>query len=264
MSALGDLPREFVWAWLALAAGLGACFGSFANVLVHRLPRDLSIVRPRSRCPGCGHPVRPRDNLPVLSWLLLRGRCRDCGAHIAVRYPLVEAAGAAAGVIALLRFGPGAPALAALLFLVALLAIALIDWEFMIIPHTLTVGGMVAGLALAPWTPIGLRGALLGGALGAGIVLGLARGYRLIRGADGMGGGDVMLMGMVGIFAGAWGALAVLFGGALLGTLYALARYRTTLAGKTRLPFGTFLAAAAAGLCLAGDGPLRWYLALLR
>jgi len=258
------MPREIVAAWVLAGAGAGACFGSFANVLIHRLPRNESVAGPRSRCPACGHPVRWRDNVPLLSWLLLRGRCRDCRAPISPRYLLVELAGAAAGAAALLRFGPTPAAAAGLLFLVGLVAVALIDWEHMIIPHTITVGGMAAGLALSPWCPLGPRGALLGLAVGTGLILALSWGYRLVRGQIGMGGGDVMLMGMVGAFTGVMGVLTVLFGGALLGTLYAAVRYRASLAGKTRLPFGTFLAAAGAVACLAGDAPFRWYLSLLR
>ncbi len=258
------LPEGLAGPALAAAIALGACLGSFANVLIHRLPRNESIVRPRSRCPACGGAIRWHDNLPVLGWLLLRGRYRDCGAPISPRYPLVEAAGALAGAAALWRFGPTPAAGAALLLLIALLAVALIDWAHMIIPHTVTLGAAAAGLALAPWSGRGLGPALAGAAVGAGSVLLLSHGYRLVRGQAGMGGGDVMLMGMVGVFVGPWGALLVLFGGALLGSLYAVLRYRSTLSGKSRLPFGSFLAAAAMAACLAGDAPLRWYAGLFR
>jgi leader peptidase (prepilin peptidase)/N-methyltransferase len=111
---------------------------------------------------------------------------------------------------------------------------------------------------------VGLRAALLGLAGGAGAVLALGYGYKAVRGEAGMGGGDVMLMGMVGAFTGPWGALLVLFGGALLGSVFAMVRYRGAPGGKTRLPFGTFLALAGVILCLAGDAPVRWYLARLR
>lgn len=257
-------PSLLAGAWLTAALVLGACFGSFANVLIHRLPRDESVAGPGSRCPACGHPIRWHDNVPVLGWLLLRGRCRDCRAAISPRYPLVELAGAAAGAAALWRWGPTPAGLGGLLFLVALLAIALIDWEHMIIPHTLTVGGMVVGLLLAPWSGRGLTSALAGGLLGAGLVLALSYGYRLVRGQIGMGGGDVMLMGMVGVFLGPWGALLVLFGGALLGAVFAVVRYGSSLSGKSRLPFGTFLAAAAALAGLAGEAAIGWYLGTWR
>jgi leader peptidase (prepilin peptidase)/N-methyltransferase len=146
---------------------------------------------------------------------------------------------------------------------VDLLVVALIDWEHMIIPHTLTVSGIAVGLALAPWNGLGLGPALLGGAAGAGIILLLAYGYRLFRGQIGMGGGDVMLMGMVGAFLGVRGVLVVLFGGALMGCLFVLIRFRAAVSGQSRLPFGTFLAAAAALALLAGDRILDWYWRLM-
>jgi leader peptidase (prepilin peptidase)/N-methyltransferase len=146
---------------------------------------------------------------------------------------------------------------------VNLLAVACIDWQHMIIPHTLTLGGIFWGLLLAPWNGQGFGAALLGSLVGGGAVVILAYGYRLVRGQIGMGGGDVMLMAMVGTFLGVWGAAIALFGGALLGTLFVLVRHRGELPGTARLPFGTFLAAAA-GLALLGGGPLvRWYLGLL-
>jgi leader peptidase (prepilin peptidase)/N-methyltransferase len=245
------------------AALLGAILGSFANVLIHRLPRNLSVVGPRSRCPACGITIAWYDNVPVLSWLVLRARCRHCGMSIPLRYLLVELAGAACGIVAVARFGMGPAALSALLLLIVLLAVALVDWEHMIIPHTLTLGGAVAGFLLSPWNGLGLGSALLGATLGAGTVLALAQSWRLVRGQVGMGGGDVMLMGLVGCFLGPRGVLLVLFGGALLGTLYAMIRYGYHLKGNMRLPFGTFLAAAGALALVAGDPLVRWYLSLL-
>jgi leader peptidase (prepilin peptidase)/N-methyltransferase len=247
----------------ATAAVLGACLGSFANVLVYRLPRNLNWAAGRSFCPVCHRHVRWHDNVPVLGWLLLRGRCRDCGAPISPRYPLVELAGAAGGVLALWRFGPGIAGAAALVFLLDLLVVACVDWEHMIIPHTLTVGGIACGLGLASWSGQGLLPASIGCLAGAGIVVALAQGYRLVRGQAGMGGGDVMLMAMVGAFLGPWGVGLVLFGGAVLGTLYVLVRHRGSLPGTARLPFGTFLAAAGALALLAGGPLVSWYLARL-
>ena len=259
---------ETVWGYplaLMLTGGgvLGALFGSFSNVLIHRLPRNQSVVAPRSACPACARPIAWYDNVPVLSWLLLRGRCRHCRVPISPRYPLVELAGAACAVGALLRFGFTPDGLLGAVFLLLLLDIAIIDWEHMIIPHTLTVGGIACGLGLASWSGQGLLPAAVGCLAGAGIVVALAHGYRLVRGRIGMGGGDVMLMAMVGAFLGPWGVGLVLFGGALLGTLYVLARHGGSLPGTARLPFGTFLAAAGA-LALLGGGPLvSWYLARL-
>ena len=245
---------------LAAAAGLGACFGSFSNVLIHRLPRNLSVVTPPSACPACGRRVAWHENVPVLSWLLLRGRCRGCAGPISVRYPLVELAGAACAVVGVARFGFTVEGLAAAVLLLVLLDIAIIDWEHMIIPHTLSGGGMVLGFGLALAGALEPGRALLGAALGAGLVFGVSGLWRLLRGQWGMGFGDVMLMGLVGMFLGPWGVPAVLFGGALLGTVWALAAGRGRVERAAKLPFGTFLAAAAAVWLLAGDAFLAWYL----
>jgi leader peptidase (prepilin peptidase)/N-methyltransferase len=242
---------------------LGLCLGSFANVLIWRLPRDRSPAGGRSRCPACDGLIAWYDNLPLVSWLLLRGRCRRCAAGIPVRYPLVELA---AGVLAAgcwLWWGPTAAAAAAFVLVYLLGVIAIIDWQHMIIPHSLTVSGMVAGLALAEVAGPGLPRALLGLLAGGGLVWALSAGYRVLRGQAGMGGGDVMLMAMVGAFLGPGAAAAVLGLGALLGTLYALASGGGRLAGTAKLPFGTFLAAAAAGVLVAGPAVWTWYLGLL-
>ena len=243
-----------------LAAWLGACFGSFSNVLIYRLPRNLSVVGPRSFCPSCKKTVAWYDNIPLLSWLLLRGRCRHCSAPFSVRYLLVELAGAACVLVALVKVGFTVQGLSASFFLIILLDIAIIDWQHMIIPHTLTVAGMVIGLVLSLFGNPALPSALLGAVIGGGIILVVSYGYKLIRGVIGMGGGDVVLMAMVGVFLGPGGVPAVLFGGALLGTLYAVTAGRGRLAGAAKLPFGTFLAAAAAVVLLFGGEIFSWYL----
>jgi leader peptidase (prepilin peptidase)/N-methyltransferase len=257
---------ETVWGYpaaLLLAGGgvLGALFGSFSNVLIHRLPRNLSVVGPRSACPSCARTIAWYDNVPVLSWLLLRGRCRHCDAGISLRYPLVELAGAGCAVAALLRFGFTLEGLGGAVFLLLLLDIAIIDWEHMIIPHTLSTAGMVTGLLLAILgAGPGAGPAILGLLIGGGVVLTVSMGWKLVRGVAGMGFGDVMLMGMVGAYLGPWAVPAVLCGGALLGTVWALAAGRGRVEGTAKLPFGTFLAAAAAVALLAGPQLAAWYL----
>ena len=246
---------------LTLAAVLGALFGSFSNVLIYRLPRNLSVVTPRSACPDCGAVIAWYDNVPVLSWLLLRGRCRRCREPIAVRYPLVELAGAGCAVGGVARFGWTLDGLGAAVFLLLLLDIALIHWEHMIIPHTLSVGGMVAGLVLAgAGGGPGLDRALLGLLVGGGVILTISWSWKLVRGMAGMGFGDAMLMGMVGAFLGPWSVPAVLCVGAFLGVFWALAAGRGRLEGTAELPFGTFLALAAAIVLLAGEPLAAWYL----
>jgi len=247
--------------WL-MVAFLGAGLGSFANVLIYRLPRNLGVVAGRSFCPACKHRVAWYDNIPLLSWIVLRGRCRHCSATIPVRYLLVECCGVLCALIGIWRFGPTAAGVAAFFFLLWLAVVAVIDWEHMIIPHTLTVSGMLVALSLAEATGIGIGRAALGLAVGAGAVLMVAYGYQLVRGRTGMGGGDVMLMGMVGAFLGPWPTLLVLFGGALLGTIYILIRYRGQLVADAKLPFGTFLATAAGIVLLCGDAIFHWYFGL--
>jgi len=243
-----------------LAVWLGACVGSFSNVLIYRLPRNKDVVRGRSYCPSCEKMVVWYDNIPIISWLLLRGRCRHCQTSISLRYLIVELAGAACAVVGLWRFGWSLEGLSASFFLIVLLDIALIDWEYMIIPHTLTLGGAGLGLVFSFFIVPQLPQAFLGMAVGAGSILAVSYGYKLFRGVIGMGGGDVMLMGMIGIFVGPWGAMAVLFGGALLGAVYALIAGRGSVHGSAKLPFGTFLAASAAIVLLFGQDIWLLYL----
>jgi leader peptidase (prepilin peptidase)/N-methyltransferase len=227
------------------------------------LPRSEQVVRGRSRCPHCNEEIAWHDNLPLVGWLLLRGRCRRCGAGISPRYPLIEVAGGLLAVGCVAWLGPSPAAGAAFVFVYLLGVIAIVDWQHMIIPHTLTVAGMITGLALASVAGPGLGTSLLGLLVGGGVVWVLSEAYRLLRGQAGMGGGDVMLMGMVGAFLGPWAAAAVLAAGALLGTIYVLVRGGGRLEGSAKLPFGTFLAGGAVLVWVAGPSIWGWYMALL-
>ena len=248
------------WFPVAVAVWLGLCFGSFSNVLIYRLPRNLSVVGPRSFCPGCRLTIAWYDNVPLLSWLLLRGRCRHCGTGISPRYLLVELAGAACALAGIWSGGFTLTGLSSAVFLLLLFNVAVIDWVHMIIPHTLTVAGMILGLVFGHFAHRDPVSALLGLLVGGGIILVVSHGYKLVRGVVGMGGGDVMLMGMIGAFLGVWGAVGVLFGGAFLGSLYALTVGRGKLDGAAKLPFGTFLALAAGIVQLFGEEIFRVYL----
>ncbi|MBU8870271.1 MAG: prepilin peptidase [Gemmatimonadales bacterium] len=248
------------WFPVSLVLWLGLCFGSFSNVLIYRLPRNLSVVGPRSFCPGCRRTVAWYDNIPLLSWLLLRGKCRHCGIRISPQYLLVELAGAACALIGIWSAGFTLVGLSIGVFLLLLFNVAVIDWGHMIIPHTLTVAGMILGLVFGHFALGDLGDSIIGLLVGGGIILVVSHGYQLIRGVPGMGGGDVMLMGMIGAFLGVWGALGVLFGGALLGSLFALTVGRGRLNGTAKLPFGTFLALAAGVAQLFGEGLFSWYM----
>jgi leader peptidase (prepilin peptidase)/N-methyltransferase len=249
---------------LALAFALGLITGSFLNVCIYRIPRRLSIVRPGSACPHCGHRIRWYDNLPVMSYLLLRGRCRDCKGRIAIRYPLVEFA-TGLGFLAAFYFAPDAgSALVGCVFVALLIVVALVDLDHRIIPNSVVVFGSAVGLAAALTVSPGLGGAVLGALVGGGTLLGVAILYRLTTGVEGMGAGDIKLMAMVGLFLGWRGALFTIFIGALAGTVVGLGLI--ALRGgsrRTAVPFGTFLAPAALAVWLVGEEVFRWYVSVL-
>ncbi len=239
---------------------LGLCFGSFLNVVIHRLPRGLSIVSPPSACPDCGHAIRPFDNVPVVSWLVLSGRCRDCQGAIPWRYPAVELAAGLLVVAFAAQLGPRAALLPALLFTLALLAVALIDWDHRIIPDEISLGGAVVGLFARGWTLGGVGEGLVGALVGGGALWLVATLYRRATGIDGLGGGDVKLAAMIGAFLGWPGVFLTIFGAALAGSLAGAVLLAMQRAHRrTALPFGTFLAPAAVLAGVAGPFVWRWY-----
>lgn len=239
-------------------AGLvGACVGSFLNVCVYRWPEDKSVVSPPSACPACGTRIRWYDNVPVLGWLWLRGKCRACGNRISIQYPLVELFTALIWVMAVWRFGWDWQALATALFFTILLGIALSDAATYIIPDQFTIGGTVLGLALS-FAPGGIDPvrSLVGAAVGFGVLWLVAVLGEWAFKKEAMGGGDIKMMAMVGAFLGPWGVLLTLFLGALFGTLiFAPISMKT---GKL-VPFGIFLALGAAITEPFGQAIIDWY-----
>ena len=241
---------------------LGLCFGSFLNVVVHRLPLGLSIVAPPSSCPACGHRIRPFDNVPVVSWLVLSGRCRDCRGAIPWRYPAVELGSGLLVLAFAAQLGPRAALVPALLFALALLAVALIDWDHRIIPDEISLGGAVVGLFARGLSLPGVTEGLVGALVGGGALWIVATLYRRATGVDGLGGGDVKLAAMIGAFLGWPGVFLTIFGAALAGSLAGAVLLATRRAGRrTALPFGTFLAPAAVLAGVAGPFVWRWYTA---
>jgi leader peptidase (prepilin peptidase)/N-methyltransferase len=243
---------------------LGLVVGSYLNVVIYRLPRGISTVLPRSRCPTCGVPVAALDNLPVVSYLALGGRCRHCRQRISPRYPLVEAATGSLFLGCYLRFGPTLEALAGALFSSLAIVLAAIDAEHLLLPDRITLPGIVAGLALSPWLAwSGLWAALLGAALGGGVLLALWGAWLLLRREEGMGLGDVKMLAMIGAFLGWQGALVALFAGALAGSVVGLALLGSGRGGlKTKLPFGSFLALGGLVALFTGPAIARSYAAL--
>lgn len=226
---------EFPYWFLALVAiPLGLAFGSFLNVVIYRLPRGESVVHPGSRCPGCGKPIRGFDNIPVFSWLLLRGRSRCCKTKISPRYPLVELLGGLSGWASLQKVLEDAPADASLVASAALFAAYLaltlgliaaifIDLDFMLLPDEITLGGAVLGLITAPMRHLPWTTSLLGAAIGFAIVwLPFVFLYGKLRGRPGMGLGDAKLVMLAGAWFGWPGAAFTLFGGAVQASLGAI------------------------------------------
>lgn len=244
---------------------LGLIVGSYLNVVIFRLPRRISTVMPRSRCPACGAAIRPWDNVPLVSYLLLGGRCRSCGARISWRYPAIEAATGLLFLACFLRFGASIEALAAAVFAAAMIVLAAIDLEHYILPDRITLPGIVVGLAIQPWMPHGdLLAAAIGTAVGGGVLLAVAAGWYLLRKQEGMGLGDVKMLAMVGAFLGWKGVLVTLFFAALGGAVTGLALIAFGLGRlQTRLPFGAFLAAAALVSLFWGPAIAEAYLGLL-
>jgi leader peptidase (prepilin peptidase)/N-methyltransferase len=271
------LEARLLEACLALLFGL--LIGSFLNVCVYRLPQDLSVVRPRSYCPACNHPIAWYDNVPLLSYALLGGRCRHCKAAIPARYPVVELMTAVLFFVFVWRLGPSLAAGKFCLLSALLVGLTFSDLEARILPDEFTLGGTAAGLVLAWFLPVnddiaqtllwlaGVRNsphwtsvaeALLG-AVVPGLFLWFGGWlYFKLRHREGLGLGDVKLVAMVGAFLGLHGALLMLIGGSLAGSLlgYAYIRFTHNDPATYELPFGTFLGLAGIVVALASSGAL--------
>jgi leader peptidase (prepilin peptidase)/N-methyltransferase len=242
---------------------LGLAVGSFLNVCIHRLPRRQSLVSPPSRCPDCRYQLRWIDNIPVVSYLLLGGRCRKCRRRISIRYPIVELVTMALFLAHYWVFD-WTPLLAVrLVFACAMVVLFAIDLEHQILPDAITLPGIVAGLACAVFLPPGIVAALLGALAGGGVLFLIAEAWSRLRHVEAMGFGDVKMLAMIGAFLGL--KLVILtfvlssFLGGIVGGLLILSG-RGSMA--SRVPFGTFLAVAALVASLWGDAIVGWYLGL--
>jgi leader peptidase (prepilin peptidase)/N-methyltransferase len=244
----------------------GLCIGSFLNVCIYRLPESKSIVRPRSMCPNCGALIRFYDNIPILSYIVLRGKCRHCSASIALRYPVVELI---SGVFALgvyLKYGIRFEALIYYAFIAALLLITFIDIDHQIIPDVVTLPGIpiffAASFALPQITWVE---SLLGVLVGGGSLFLVAWLYHLLTKKEGMGGGDIKLLAMIGAVIGWKGVLFTIFLASAVGTLAGLLiMLKTRKTMKLAVPFGPFLAIGGISYIFFGPQLINWYFYLLR
>src|SRR5207237_97255 len=233
--------------WIAAAAALGAIIGSFLNVCIYRLPRGQSIVWPASACPHCHRPLAWFENIPVVSYLVLRGRCRTCRGSISVRYPIVEALTAAMFAAGWWFYGPSLLLVSRLLFGCALIVLFAIDLEHHLLPNVVTLPGVVVGFLLSLVAEPGWVASLIGIALGGGILFAIAEAYYRIRHEEGLGMGDVKMLAMIGAFIGWKLTLMTLMMASVAGSAIGLLMMATGRGGmKYALPFGTFLALGAA------------------
>jgi len=238
----------------------GAAVGSFLNVCIFRIPAEQSIVKPASRCPSCEHPIRFYDNIPILSFLILRAKCRDCGAKISWRYPLVEFITGLLALLLFMKFGPTIHFLVFFIFTAVLIVITFIDLDHQIIPDVISLPGIplffLAAVLIVklPWLE-----AVIGLLIGGGILLSIAFVYELITKREGMGGGDIKLLALIGGFLG-WKSLifVLLFSsltGAVIGVTAMIINKQDT---KYAVPFGPFLSAAAVAYVFLGDAFMRF------
>jgi leader peptidase (prepilin peptidase) / N-methyltransferase len=245
---------------------LGLVLGSFMNVCIYRIPERMSIVKPGSHCRSCSNSIKWYDNVPLLSYLILKGRCRHCGAPIGFRYPLVEGLAGALSLALFLRHGLGFIYLYMLVFSLSLVVISFIDLDHMIIPDVLSIPGIVLGLLgsfLVPYlSPLD---SLIGIIAGGGTFYIIAYGYSLLRGKEGMGGGDIKLIAMIGAWMG-WRPLPIIIlisalAGALIGGIFIIASGK---GARARIPFGPFLALGALTYLFYGNEIILWYIRFLQ
>jgi leader peptidase (prepilin peptidase)/N-methyltransferase len=263
----------------------GLIIGSFLNVCIYRIPLRKSIVRPGSFCPQCGTPVKPWDNIPIVSWLVLRGKCRSCKTPISMQYPFVELLSGLAFFASARAWGFNPPTFVNSLFLAVVIVLVFIDYHHLILPNVITIPGTVAGILLSPFqafpfylgvlevkavsltglqnTPLAWPwlGSVVGALFSGGLLYLVAFIYKRLRHRDGLGMGDVKMMMMVGAFLGSRLAILTIFAGSMLGTIVAVSMQLMGKANmQTKLAFGVSLGIAAAAALFWGIPFLDWYL----
>jgi leader peptidase (prepilin peptidase) / N-methyltransferase len=251
---------------IAIAFMLGACIGSFLNVCIYRIPAALSIVHPGSRCPVCKTPIAFYDNIPIVSYLLLGARCRHCRTRIALRYPSIELLTGLCAVASVQGFGFDLQGLAIFAFIATLIVITFIDLDHRIIPDVISLPGIPIAFVIAFAVPaFSWQTRLIGIIAGGGSLWAVAWGYQRMTGREGMGGGDIKLLAMIGAMIGWHGVLFTLFAASAMGTLVGIGAMLASGKGmRLAIPFGPFLAAGAILYLFAGPMLIGWYLGLLR
>ena len=256
-------PAPYPWLEATLVTLMGLMIGSFLNVCIYRLPRSLSPVRPRSSCTSCGHVLSWYENIPIGSYLVLRGRCRGCASPISAMYPIVEAITGAMFLGAYLLYGPSLLLIVRLFFGCLMIVLFMIDLQHRILPNVITLPGIVIGFLLSFVVGPGWLTSLIGLAAGGGMLWLIAEGYYRLRKEEGLGMGDVKMLAMIGAFLG-WPLMLLTlvlasFSGTLVGVFLLIARKESM---KYALPFGTFLAVGALFSAAVGDRMVAWYFGL--
>ncbi len=255
-----DFPIGFI------AFLFGLAIGSFLNVCIHRIPLSQSIVTPRSRCPGCGQPIRSIDNIPLISYTILGGKCRACRTPISLRYPFVELLTGLFAAAAVWRFGFNITALVHYAFICVLIAITFIDIDHRIIPDMISLPGIPVFFFASLLVPtVTVKASILGILIGGGSLFAVAWGYYLLTGKEGMGGGDIKLLAMMGALLGWKGVLFTIFAGSAIGTLVGIPVMLYQRGNmKLAVPFGPFLALGGILYLFCGPEIMEWYFNLMR
>ena len=243
----------------------GLMIGSFLNVCIYRLPRRESIVWPASHCTSCNRPLAWFENVPVIGWLALRGRCRTCGSRISAIYPLVELTTGVVFAGGAVVYGLSPLLFVRLAFASALIVLFVIDLQHRILPNVITLPGIAAGFAASLFLPPGWLSSLIGIVAGGGILFAIAEAYYRLRGIEGLGMGDVKMLAMIGAVLGWPLMLLTLVFASFAGSLVGVGLMASGRGGmQAALPFGTFLALGALVAAVAGDPILTWYLSFYR
>jgi leader peptidase (prepilin peptidase) / N-methyltransferase len=248
---------------IAILAVLGLAVGSFLNVCIHRVPRGQSLNSPPSRCPHCDYQLRWFDNIPVVSYAMLGGRCRTCRARISIRYPIIELVTLALFILHGAVFGWTPLLVPRLVFACALVVLFAIDLEHQLLPNVITLPGIAIGLIASSVLPPGIVDALIGMLVGGGVLWLIGEAYFRFSGQEGMGGGDVKMLAMIGAFLGWKLVLVTLVLSSVLGSIIGLIVIALRKGGmKYALPYGTFLALGALVASLVGEAIVNWYVGL--